>query len=728
MSDLKEKPVEKKGAASVPLEPEGAKRRAGRAPTADKADVPAKQRQSSESSESEIQPTRGAEEKAAMVAVAVGKAVDGTTTTSDAATSDAATSDDGVPSSSELSSKLAADESVKETSSEDEVLVEEARGAQVPEPANDHDDDDDDDDDEGTITIRYFGATDVGLVREHNEDNFVCVDLEDELRGLPGDATRETHLGERGLILAVCDGMGGAAAGEVASQMAVDTIQEVMQTGGVIGDHDLFAYRLVYAIEEAGSRIFGAAKMDRSRRGMGTTSTVAGLIDDTLFVGQVGDSRCYVLRDRKLKLITKDQSLVNQLIEAGQLTEEEAEEFEHSNIILQALGTTEEVTVDLTFLRLRRGDRVMLCSDGLSGLVHAELIQDVMADEDDLETMTHRLIEMANAGGGHDNITCIIAEFGGDGLPTAETDAPPATYMQYPLPPFEGNGGSVPAREPTMKSGARKPGSDVKRAPGSMAGSSRGEDGRSAPFWPIALVLLALAILAAVFVFARGGSEAAEDENETEETPQLPPPIIDEPLMAPVDVRIHTDVIGGELFVDGDSYGPLEEGVPVRLELLPGAYRVEARREGSALAAATVTVRENEPVDVNLLLPGGSVDTSPDPDEGRPTTDRDSDDSESDDAVDEGTGSRTQMGRAEPSGTDQSTPPGQTEASSTTTASMTANMTTTASMTANITGSTPSSSMSTMRSGASSSMTRMTSAAGSDSSDRGDPPPNPFQK
>ena len=369
-----------------------------------------------------------------------------------------------------------ADESKEETSDDDED--DDGPDDEGSDDGADGDDDEDEDDDDGDdvdvddeepgergpIEVRYYGATDVGLVREHNEDNFVCVDIDDDIRGVVDDEVRETEVGERGLLLAVCDGMGGAAAGEVASQMAVDTLDEVMKSGDTENDHDLFAHRLVYAIEEAGSRIFGSAKMDRSRRGMGTTATAAGLMDNTLFVGQVGDSRCYVLREGKLKLITKDQSLVNQLIEAGQLSEEEAEEFEHSNIILQALGTTEEVSVDLTFLELRRGDRIMLCSDGLSGLVHAELIQEVMAEGDDLKAMTHKLIEMANAGGGHDNITCVMAEFGGEGLAPVE-GSPEPNYMPYPLPALDGRSGSIPAREPTMKTSARKPGSDVKRAP-----------------------------------------------------------------------------------------------------------------------------------------------------------------------------------------------------------------------------------------------------------------------
>jgi len=219
---------------------------------------------------------------------------------------------------------------------------------------------------------------------------------------------------------------------------------------------------MVHAVEECGSRIFSEAKMDRTRRGMGTTATVAGLVDKVLFCAEVGDSRAYVLRNGELAQVTKDQSLVNQLIEAGQLTPEEAENFEHSNIILQALGTTEEVVVDLTFVELRQGDRVMLCSDGLSGLVHEESIRQTLASVHDLPACCARLIELANHGGGHDNITVIVADFSGDGL-AAPTDGARPGYYQYPLPLADDETPAYGAsqRELELKSEPPRPVGDV---------------------------------------------------------------------------------------------------------------------------------------------------------------------------------------------------------------------------------------------------------------------------
>lgn len=284
------------------------------------------------------------------------------------------------------------------------------------------------------VRIRLFGRTDVGQVREHNEDNFIVADLTKESRGLM-EADRNQRVGERGTLLGVCDGMGGAAAGEVASQLAVDIIYQRMALGGPPKDRDDLAARLVHSVEAAGLRIFSEAKVDRTRRGMGTTATIAALMDDHLFFGQVGDSRAYLLRGERLVQVTRDQSLVNQLIEAGQLTEEEAETFEHNNIILQALGTADTVQVDLTYVLLRQGDTLLLCSDGLSGMVRNEEIREVLRTNRDPLEACKTLTDRANQAGGHDNITVVIATFEGPGLlePTSE-DIDQLHYQKYQLP------------------------------------------------------------------------------------------------------------------------------------------------------------------------------------------------------------------------------------------------------------------------------------------------------
>lgn len=251
------------------------------------------------------------------------------------------------------------------------------------------------------------------------------------------EADRHQTVGERGTVMGVCDGMGGAAAGEVASQLAVDIIYEKLSQGDPPEAEDELARRLVRAVEEAGIRIFTEARADRSRRGMGTTSTITALLGPRLFLAQVGDSRAYLLRGGVLTQVTRDQSLVTQLIEAGQLTEEEAETFEHNNIILQALGTAETVQVDLTYIDLCQNDLLMICSDGLSGMIRSHEIREVLLANPEPIDACKVLTERANLAGGHDNITVIVARFDGDGVPPLSEHHEPARYQKYALPELE---------------------------------------------------------------------------------------------------------------------------------------------------------------------------------------------------------------------------------------------------------------------------------------------------
>jgi protein phosphatase len=305
------------------------------------------------------------------------------------------------------------------------------------------------------IHALVFGRTDVGQIREHNEDNFLIADLTNRVRGIAGSAAKGFELGSGGLLLAVCDGMGGAAAGEVASKLATDIIYERMLGAAGHRERDRLAIDLVRSLEDAGARILAEANSNRACRGMGTTATVATLVDDHLLLGQVGDSRAYVLRGGRLVQVTRDQSLVNQLIEAGQLTEEEAENFEHSNIILQALGTADAVQVDLTFVKLRKGDVLMMCSDGLSGMIRDAEINETLSKVDDPVEACRILIEDANQAGGHDNVTVITAVFSGEGLDDAEDGAAQSLkYQKYSLPAWVGNQAGETAKLPALAVGA----------------------------------------------------------------------------------------------------------------------------------------------------------------------------------------------------------------------------------------------------------------------------------
>ncbi len=282
----------------------------------------------------------------------------------------------------------------------------ESKNAQYTEPSPDL---------SNAITVEVFGRTDVGLVREHNEDNFLVADLTAGNRSIRPEV-RSHCVGPKGSIFTVCDGMGGAAAGEVASQIGVDTIYDMMQQGDPPADDTALAQRLEKALCEAGRRILTAARLNRTQRGMGTTVTAAVLIDERLIVGQVGDSRAYILRNEKFVQITKDQSLVQQLIDAKQMTEEEARTFDKNNIILQALGTAEEVHVDVTSTILKRGDTLVMCSDGLSGLVDNDAIREIVLNATNPMEACRHLTEAACEAGGHDNITVIVAVFGGEAL------------------------------------------------------------------------------------------------------------------------------------------------------------------------------------------------------------------------------------------------------------------------------------------------------------------------
>ncbi len=446
------------------------------------------------------------------------------------------------------------------------------------------------------ITIQVVGRTDVGLVREHNEDNYLYADLATGSR----DSETFRELSPSGLLLGVCDGMGGAAAGEVASQMAVDTIFEMMRRSVPALDRDALARALVRSVEEAGTRIFEAARADRSRRGMGTTSTIAALMDKTLFVGQVGDSRAYILRGGELKQITKDQSLVNQLIEAGQLTEDEAEAFEHSNIILQALGTTEQVSVDLTFLELRRGDRLMMCSDGLSGLVHNEVIREVMGEYTDPAACCERLIELAKAGGGHDNVTVILCDFGGEGLALAQP-GDLAGYQQYPLP-LDGDprgAGPIHSEIPTLAPpGGRSNADELAYGPG---GRVRSRLGAWLRYFFLSGIVVACGVLLYLMRDTADGREPVGSDSVAISTP---PSRIEEPTR--VEVVVRSDIEAGELFVDGETFGKGDGGRWV-LDLLPGAHKIDVRADSSAVATTLVTVRDGVPATVVLSAPEGEL-------------------------------------------------------------------------------------------------------------------------
>ncbi len=281
------------------------------------------------------------------------------------------------------------------------------------------------------IVIETFGRTDVGTVREHNEDNFLVANLHTGNRSLLPE-NRVHHMDHEGSLFMVCDGMGGAAAGEVASAMAVDSIYNKMLEPPLANTRRLLAQKLIDSVDFANAAIWETAQKNRQQTGMGTTCTAAALNDGILLLSQVGDSRAYIIRRGAIYQLTKDQTLLSRLLELGQLSDEEAARFEHNHVILQALGVRSAIEPVLSVLELHQNDMLLLCSDGLNDALDDSRILELI-----LSIPEHNPVEVCMAlttaavqAGAHDNVTVIFCRFTGD-LPPAIEDGPPP-YLEIP--------------------------------------------------------------------------------------------------------------------------------------------------------------------------------------------------------------------------------------------------------------------------------------------------------
>lgn len=253
------------------------------------------------------------------------------------------------------------------------------------------------------MKIRYSGSTHVGMKRSHNEDNFFLLSEEN--------------------LYVVADGMGGHASGEVASQIAVETLANFFidtsrdreMTWPYKEDRELTydENRLVTGVKLANRRVYETAQSDARYHGMGTTIVcLACGSTGVAYLGHVGDSRAYKIVDGQIQQLTEDHSLLNDYLKVHKLTDEEIEHFPHKNVIVRALGMKEAVAVDVLRVDPRPGEKYLLCSDGLSGMISDEQIQEVVEKHHpDLEQSCHALIELANEQGGVDNITCVLVEF-----------------------------------------------------------------------------------------------------------------------------------------------------------------------------------------------------------------------------------------------------------------------------------------------------------------------------
>ena len=224
-------------------------------------------------------------------------------------------------------------------------------------------------------------ATDIGKVREGNEDSYLV----------------DPPL----FLFAVADGMGGHRGGEVASHLALETVESLARAGtGTLAEH----------VHEANRTVFERSQRDRHVTGMGTTLTAARIVDGAVYLAHVGDSRAYLLRAGAFRQLTEDHTLVNRMVKAGEITADEAEVHPHRNVLTRALGTEADVEVDEAEVPLMDGDRLLLCSDGLFGMVTEDQIQAILETEPDPQHAADRLIRAANRAGGVDNITALVLD------------------------------------------------------------------------------------------------------------------------------------------------------------------------------------------------------------------------------------------------------------------------------------------------------------------------------
>ncbi len=245
------------------------------------------------------------------------------------------------------------------------------------------------------------GLTDVGSAREHNEDDFYLSE------------------GSEALCV-VADGMGGHRSGEVASAMAINAIVEFYRESDVQGSGEdilkegdremtMDAYRLVRAIRTANHAVFQAASDSELYRGMGTTIVLGLFTEKGVYLAHIGDSRAYRYRNGELVQQTEDHSLANEYVRMGILSEADVEHFPYKNVITRACGLQDEVEVDVNFREVEPGDLFLLCSDGLTDMVNDRELVEALGKNDDLETLAKDLVKRANANGGADNITVILA-------------------------------------------------------------------------------------------------------------------------------------------------------------------------------------------------------------------------------------------------------------------------------------------------------------------------------
>ncbi|CAN5329184.1 hypothetical protein BH09BAC1_BH09BAC1_04630 [soil metagenome] len=365
------------------------------------------------------------------------------------------------------------------------------------------------------MKVEIFGSTDVGQVRDHNEDNFVlCKDLASQDWTYKRD--EQFDLGPLGSVLFVADGMGGTNAGEVASEIAQATVDEEFKKISAIPADDQAIMNLVKkVIVKAHQNIVQRTHEDPTTAGMGTTAVLCWVVNDKAYVAWAGDSRMYLYRDNaEFTPITDDHSLVWELVKSGQLTPEDARTHENSNIITQSLGDdSRPPKPDAKMVQLHTGDRVMLCSDGLSGMISDNKLAGILSGRLNTAETCRELIQEANNAGGTDNITVLLLDvLDGNAIPPVVQSASSPASNSSGIKTTIGKGAN-PINTVASKSGPNK---------GMIIGV-------------IALVAIAAAI--AFFVLKPGASEVDANGLDSLGNPidtNLSTIVIDTPAAAPI--------------------------------------------------------------------------------------------------------------------------------------------------------------------------------------------------
>jgi PPM family protein phosphatase len=265
------------------------------------------------------------------------------------------------------------------------------------------------------IKVTAAVRSDVGRVRTNNEDAFAIADLRTGTSLQEAAAAGAFDLSEMGVLLAVSDGMGGHQAGEVASSMVLDSLRRAM----VVQQSGPMAQKVEAAVRQANAEVVSAAR-SQNKKGMGATLTAVFAIGQEAYIAEVGDSRAYLCRNKILRQLTRDQSLVQMLVDGGMISPEDAKHSPNRNVILQAMGLADDVRVAIGRLSLRRRDTILICCDGVSNAIPDEEFQQILSSNEP-RAAAARLIDLANERGGEDNLTVIVAQFDGSGLKEASS-------------------------------------------------------------------------------------------------------------------------------------------------------------------------------------------------------------------------------------------------------------------------------------------------------------------